>query len=68
MKRLLVLSCLCLLVACGGNGSPVGNGQPDGSIPDGGVDGGAVSACLDVTNDLHRVPTNGLPCELVPPK
>jgi hypothetical protein len=67
MKRLLVLAGLCLLAACGGNDNRLGNGQPDGSVGDGGVDGG-VSACLDITNDLNRPPSGRLPCELIPPK
>jgi hypothetical protein len=70
MKRLLIFSGLCWLLACGGsNNNPTGNNQPDGSIPDGGTDGGATTACVDRPADLSRPPNPGvLPCELLPPR
>ena len=68
MKRLLILCGLCLVFACGGSSKPTGKNQPDGSIPDGGTDGG-VTACIDRPTDLSRPPNPGvLPCDLIPPR
>jgi hypothetical protein len=68
MKRFLAPFGFCLTLACGGSSNPTGNNPPDGSIPDGGADGG-VLACIDRPADLSRPPAPGvLPCDLIPPR
>jgi hypothetical protein len=66
MRRFVLLAGLVLTVlstACGKD-DPALPPTPDaGETPD----GGAAAACLDRPTDLPRPPTDGLPCELLPP-
>jgi len=44
-----------------------GSGGGTGGIAGGGGAGGGLAPCVDLPSDLPRPPTDGLPCDLIPP-
>ncbi len=74
MRRLLLLAVVCFACTCGEEEPSVlvegGVARADAGSPDGAVDTAqatTVSSCLDTPDELPRPPTEGLPCDLIPP-
>lgn len=74
MRRLLLLAAVCFVCTCGEEEPSVlmegGIATADAGSPDGPVDAAqatTVSSCLDRPDELPRPPTEGLPCDLIPP-